>query len=327
MALVCRICGNANYNRSFTAREMMFGTREAFGYFECSGCGTIQIEQVPDLARHYPDDYLSLGEVDDLDLSRTLPRRMAARLAGSYLNKGHGLLGRLVVSTKPWVAYHYPTYLRDISPRLTFDSRILDFGCGTGRLLQTLHYFGFRDLVGADAFISADIRYPTGVNIIKGSLSDLEPPFDLIMLHHSFEHLPEPKKALTEIRRLLAHNGAVLIRMPVVSEAWKTYGADWVQLDPPRHLFLFTESGFTSLAGEQGFVVERIVYDSTALQFWGSEQYRLDIPLNDPRSHEYSHAGTVFEAAQIDDWCRQAEQLNSEGEGDQACFYLRKATT
>lgn len=306
---------------------MMFGTREAFEYFECAACGTIQIEQVPDLARHYPDDYLSLGEVVDIDLSRTLPRRMAARLAGSYLNKGHGLLGRLVVRLKPWVAYHYPAYLRELSPRLTLDSRILDFGCGTGRLLQTLHYFGFRDLVGADAFILADIQYSTGVRINKCGLADLEPEFDVIMLHHSFEHLPEPKAALAEIRRLLSPDGTVLIRMPVVSEAWKTYGADWIQLDPPRHLFLFTEKGFSDLAREKGFLVERVIYDSTAMQFWGSEQYKLDISLNDPRSHDHSREGTVFEDAQIDNWERQASQLNAQGEGDQACFYLRKANT
>lgn len=306
---------------------MMFGTRETFDYFECSNCGTIQIEHVPDLSRHYPDDYLSLSEVDDIDLSRTLLRRIAARSAGSYMNKGRGLLGRLIVKLKPWVAYHYPAYLRELSPNLTFDARILDFGCGTGRLLQTLHYFGFRDLVGVDAFIRDDIHYSTGVVIKKGGLAELEPAFDLIMLHHSFEHLPEPKTALAEIRRLLAPDGTALIRMPIASEAWKIYGANWVQLDPPRHLFLFTEKGFGELAREQGFAVDRVVYDSTAMQFWGSEQYKLDIPLNDLRSHDHLREGTVFDDAQMADWERKAVELNARGTGDQACFYLRIADT
>ena len=145
------------------------------------------------------------------------------------------------------------------------------------------------------------------------------------MLHHSVENLHEEKVALTGIRRLLSPDGIALIRMPVVSEAWKTYGADWVQLDPPRHLFLFTESGFSDLARAQGFEVEKVIYDSTAMQFWGSEQYKLDIPLKDPRSHDHLCEGTVFSAKQIEEWEQKAQQLNESGRGDQACFYLKIA--
>ena len=183
---------------------MMFGTREEFDYFECSSCGTLQICEVPDLAPYYPSDYLSLGDVGEVDLSQTLLRRTAARFAGSYLLNGYGILGKMVLSLKPWVGHHYPQYLREIPGHLSFDSRILDFGCGTGRLLQTLHCFGFRNLHGADAFIGSDVRYQTGVEIKKGTLNELEPAYDLVMLHHSFEHLPEPKTALADIRRLLS---------------------------------------------------------------------------------------------------------------------------
>ena len=53
----CRICGGSPGARH-VAREMMYGTREAFGYFECSSCGCLQIAEVPaDLARFYPADY------------------------------------------------------------------------------------------------------------------------------------------------------------------------------------------------------------------------------------------------------------------------------
>ncbi len=304
---------------------MMFGTREKFEYFECSSCGTIQIEQVPDLECHYPDDYLSLGDVGDIELSVTLLRRTAAKFVGSYLLKRRGILGKIVLKLKPWVGHHFPNYLREMPGNLSFDSRILDFGCGTGRLLQTLHYLGFRNLRGADAFIGSNISYPTGVEIKKATLSELDPAFDLIMLNHSFEHLPEPMAALADIRRILSEGGTALIRMPVVNEAWKLYGADWVQLDPPRHLFLFTEDGFVKLSNDHGFKVEKIVYDSTALQFWGSEQYKLDIPLTHKSSHNYPNDGTVFSIEQIAEWEQKAVRFNEMGHGDQASFYLRKA--
>lgn len=303
---------------------MMFGTRETFDYFECSQCGTLQIEEVPDLRSHYPKDYLSLGDAEDVPLSQTLRRRLIGRSIGNYLLNGRGLIGRIALQLKPWFATQFPASFHDLPIRLSLDSRILDFGCGTGKLLQTLHYLGFRNLTGADAFIENDIRYSTGVVIKKCGLAELEPAFDLIMLHHSFEHLPNPASALSDIHRLLSPNGAAMIRMPVVSAAWKTYGTDWIQLDPPRHLFLYSERGFRKFVEKHGFVVEKVVYDSEAMQFWGSEQYKLDIPLNDPRTHNYPNIGSVFSPEQIEEWQRESERLNNKGQGDQAAYYLTK---
>ena len=43
----CAICGNTERNRDFLAREMMFGFRDTFPYFECSACGCLQIAEIP----------------------------------------------------------------------------------------------------------------------------------------------------------------------------------------------------------------------------------------------------------------------------------------
>lgn len=321
----CRICRNSDNNILHYAREMMFGRRTEFEYVECGACGTVQIAEVPNLAEYYPPDYFSFESAEEVDLGLGWHRRLGARFAGRHLSGGNSAIGRLILKKKPWIKYHFPASLRVFPVGLNLDSKILDFGCGNGRILQNLHYFGFRDLTGADAFIEKDIVYKTGVNILKRTLSEIEPSFDLIMLHHSFEHFPEPFDSLKQINRLLKKEKYCLIRMPVASYAWEKYGVDWVQLDPPRHLFLFSERSFRDLAGEAGFVVEKVIYDSTAFQFWGSEQYLLDIPLNDRRSHNYPNDGTIFSDEQMDEWQRYAEDLNREGRGDQACFYLRKA--
>lgn len=304
---------------------MMFGTREPFEYLECGQCGTLQLIDVPDLARHYPIEYFSFDTTRENILGTSLRRRVAVRLAGMRLVKGRGLLGKIVLDMRPSIEDEFPRSLLDRSLGLNFRSRILDFGCGAGHLLHALRYFGFRDLTGADLFIETELNFP-GVNIYKKGLEDLQSAFDLIMLHHSFEHLADPEGALRELHRLLADNGNIVIRMPVVSRAWKHYRTDWVQLDPPRHLFLYTEHAFRELAERSGFIVEKVVYDSTAFQFWGSEQYRMDMPLNDPRSLNRPDGKTVFSEEQQEAWRRDAERLNKTGEGDQACFYLRKST-
>jgi hypothetical protein len=110
-----------------------------------------------------------------------------------------------------------------------------------------------------------------------------------------------------------------------VNFAWEKYGVNWVQLDPPRHIFLYTERAFRDLAERAGFIVERVVYDSETFQFFGSEQYIKDIPLTDPRSYRGVISESIFTQSQIDEWEALAAKLNAEGRGDQACFYLTKA--
>ncbi|MDO8971391.1 MAG: hypothetical protein Q7U74_11930, partial [Saprospiraceae bacterium] len=56
----CRICNNTQGNPTFTAREMMYGSREKFEYFQCAHCGCLQITAIPpDLSKYYPPGYYS----------------------------------------------------------------------------------------------------------------------------------------------------------------------------------------------------------------------------------------------------------------------------
>jgi hypothetical protein len=161
MAFVCRICENAEGNRPHIAREMMYGTREEFEYFECSACGTVQIADFRDMSPYYPADYLSFNA--KVDVAETLARRTAARFAGRELLYGNSLLGRAILKAKPWLADHFPPSLRYHPMGLHFDTKILDVGCGTGKLLRSLHYFGFRNLGGADPFIENEMITPEGI--------------------------------------------------------------------------------------------------------------------------------------------------------------------
>ena len=318
----CRICSNREGNKTHRAREMMFGLRDEFDYIECAACGTVQIAEIPDLEKYYPPNYLSFDA--ESPVGRTPFHRAAARFVGEYYLTGRGLLGKLLTRIEPRFGNHFPASMREVDLGLTPDSRILDFGCGAGRLLQSLHYFGFRDLTGADAFIESDIEYQTGVKIQKRPLSDLEGPFDLVMLHHSFEHLPDPAAELREIKRLLAPDGNCLIRIPVAAFAWEKYGTNWVQMDPPRHLYLFTEKAMRKLADEAGLEITDVRYDSTGFQFWGSEQYKRDIPLVPEGGDGRFAPSSIFTKQQLDDWEAKALELNAEGRGDAACFYLKR---
>jgi hypothetical protein len=137
--------------------------------------------------------------------------------------------------------------------------------------------------------------------------------------------MPDPAAALGEVRRLLRPGAFALIRIPLAgSFAWREYGPDWVQLDAPRHLHLHTLASMRLLAERASFEVDRVEFDSTGFQFWGSEQYRRGIALFDARSYAVAPRRAVFSPAEIGAFEVRAEELNRSGEADSACFYLRR---
>ncbi len=320
MTHTCRICYNSASNVVWHVREMMFGQGVSFPYFECSKCGCLQIVEVPtNLGKYYPPQYYSFAQPVLSDSSSFLPFLKRARF--DYLVNRKNVLGRLTVAIRG-----EPTILSAIARAgASRDQNILDVGCGSGRLLLYLASIGFRRLTGIDPYVETDIRYENGVRILKRQLDDLDERFDLIMLHHSFEHVREPLSTLEHLHRLLNPNCLLLLRMPTVdSFAWRNYRANWVQLDAPRHLHLHSKRSLELLAGQSGFTFEGLKYDSWAIQFWGSEQYARGIPLMDPRSIAQDRKSTLFTSAELARFDKQSVELNRKGDGDQAAFYLRR---
>jgi hypothetical protein len=96
---------------------------------------------------------------------------------------------------------------------------------------------------------------------------------------------------------------------------------DW---DAPRHLVVHSVKSIQLLAQLNSFELTQIVFDSTAFQFWGSEQYERGVPLYDSESYAVNKKTKLFTEAQMKNWQKEAEELNKKGRGDQACFYLRR---
>lgn len=157
----------------------------------------------------------------------------------------------------------------------------------------------------------------------RGSLEAVAGDYDLVMLHHSFEHMADPHRAMAAVARRVRPGGWALVRVPVAdSHAWEVYREDWVQLDAPRHLHLHTPRSMARLAETAGFRIDGVEWDSSAFQFWGSEQYRLGMALSAPGSLSRGRRHGPFSRRQLRCWERAARRLNREGKGDQAAFYL-----
>lgn len=308
----CKVCQNEKDNKSFIAKEMMFGTRDEFEYLECSRCGCVQITEIPEqLAKYYPDNYYSFKPTKK-GLAGSIDLYVKKQVALSRIGKS-AIGGILMPLNK--------RYLRWLNNqcKVDYDSKILDVGCGGGKLLKEMSHFGFKNLTGVDPFIAKDVSYKPNIQIFKKELSDVDGKYDLIMLHHSFEHMIDPSQVFNRLSKLISNKGRIVIRIPVAdSKAYENYGANWVELDAPRHTFLHTKKSIKKLADKAGLRVVDTIYDSSKFEIVGSEKFVRDIPsIENPK---------LFSKEELKNFEEVVEDYNENGSAGRACFYLEKAS-
>lgn len=303
----CPYCRSESASDHIHVREMMLGTREIFQYACCGGCGSLyRISDIDDLSRFYPKSYYAFSGAHSVNPVKSFMKR-------------HVLWHRLGIGSKVgslvarWLPE--PMMVRWLSMAgVTLNTRILDVGCGDGLYLREMSLYGFTSLTGVDPFIDKDIHTDRGVVIRKRYLREMDGNYDLIMMHHSLEHVPDPAEMLLEAKKRLRSGGKILVRLPIAgSSAQAAYGSDWVQWDAPRHIHIPTVAGMRALCERLDLNVEAVAFDSDSFQYWGSELYRMDIPLKDFHGQVNRHRA---------DWIAMAARDNETGLGDQACFLL-----
>ena len=314
---VCKICSNAEGNTPYSVREMQLGLRDRFRYFQCGVCGCLQIAAIPyDMRKYYPATYFSFR-----DYSRLAHAQLRAKLDKWRVKHalGKGLPSWLSRLVKP---LDYISWLKTAG--LGVDAKILDVGCGSGKLLLRMKLGGLGHCEGADPYLENQIRYPNGLIIHKSDFRNLQKQWDFIMFHHSFEHMADPFAVLGAAAKQLTTNGAILIRVPLAdSVAWERYRENWYNLDAPRHFFLHTEISIQKLAEQSGLEVFHHFRDATAAQFSMSELYARDVAGNAGVKPE-----TLIDRGTLNRFRHESKLYNREGRGDCGGFFLhRRAPT
>lgn len=315
----------------------MFGTRKEFEYFQCKVCGCLQITHIPEnLSEYYPSNYTphKLPKASRRGNNWFMHNLQKQRCRTALFDRHHKLNKILQFFVD------YPSALRatpnDVSSIggiiktagiKRFDATILDVGCGIHSYwLASLKNLGFTNLLGVDPLIPENQTHG-GVSIVKSILSEVQGRYDLITLHHALEHIPDQVATLIQIAQRLTPNGVSMIRIPIVpSKVWEKYKTNWVEFDPPRHLYLHSVESLKLLADKAGLEVFDVQYDSTAFEFYGSEMYARDIPLTHDNSPWVNNTkSAIFTRAEMDHFKTLAQKANEERQGGRAAFFLRKA--
>jgi SAM-dependent methyltransferase len=300
---ICRGRGGSIHH----VREMMFGIGKAYPYFLCDTCGCMQLTVQVASEDQYPPGYYA---------HRPQPRARGLRaLLRRWRNRGvfRGGVARILARVAGYPVRGAERWFHRTGVRS--DSAILDVGCGTGDLVRDLSEAGFTRVRGIDPFLPDESRTTLAPLVRKSWLHQETGEYDVVMLHHVLEHMPEQESVFFDIARLLRPGGMALVRIPLLpNDAWDHYRENWVQLDAPRHLYVHSAKSLALLAGRAGLRVEHVEYDSTEFQFIGSELYSKGVPLTELR--------TSF--SERHRYARMARRLNALGRGDQAAFYLRR---
>jgi SAM-dependent methyltransferase len=289
----------------------MFGTGETFPYQMCNDCNCLEIVERPDkMEQYYPATYYSYGIAQ---------RNIRNWIRGLLAHYGPGWL----FAGQDWWENPDRKSLREA--HVTRSSRILDLGCGSGNFVASLKDIGFRNVIGADPFISRELVHPNGVRVLRKEASEIEGEFDLVMMQASLEHVWDQRGTVREVARLLAPGGQCMVSIPTLdSWARENYGDQWVHLDPPRHFYIYSRSGISRLLASAGLEVTSMVDSGSAFGILASEKIRMGLPQIDPTTGQYDYerflSGDVLASAS-----RKAWQVNQEKRGDVITVYARRS--
>lgn len=309
------VCGKSSNKEIINVRERIINQGDTFRYLKCTSCGALLLMDIPkDMSEWYPSDYnpytvINDGRRDIINMLKFSRRRVLTEMIVRQKNEN---LWHKVLDLR------FDRLLKRLyATRIKKSDSILDVGCASGSLLNNLYNMGWKHVTGIDLFVPDSVVRQTKWRFIKGEIFDINnETFDCIIMNHSFEHMLNPTAVLHKVKDLLNDNGICVISVPLAQgPAWREYGANYVQIDAPRHFILYTTEAMTIVCDKAGLDIERTLYDSTEGIFYFSNEYKNTNKSFSEIMQGFHHTDT---------YARLAALSNRQGDGDEAIFYIRK---
>jgi 2-polyprenyl-3-methyl-5-hydroxy-6-metoxy-1,4-benzoquinol methylase len=224
----CRLCGSERLKLYYTQ-----GNDAQFKFYKCAECGLVNYDLSGGLDQQkyadvYPDPF---DENNPININQTITFRF-------------------------------------IQAHLNFTGKVLDIGCGNGRLLHLFKNAGWSTKgLELSPFLAQSIKDTLDIevetaNFLEHHASD-EGKYDLVILRHVLEHLPDPIVAMKKINAYLKPNRYAVLEFPNIEaldlkikrllQRLKLYQKKYKANFTPGHCNEYCKHSFTYLASKTGF--------------------------------------------------------------------------
>jgi SAM-dependent methyltransferase len=253
----CHHCGANERDLLWSGREHEYDTtNETFSFVRCPNCGLVRLDPRPDvseLPRIYPPNYYAYNLVSGETVP---PRRLTERMKMRMYQR------------------RFAEIVNGLGKEGTI--RVLDVGCGDGRLLDYYRASEVGDRIETHGIDFDEQAVATarasGHRVVSGRFeqdTELEPgSFDVVIALHVIEHVDDPEGFARRGAELLAPGGVFVIATPNWDSAdARRFRGHWGGNHFPRHWTLYDEATIRDLAGDIGLDVAEVEYQPNPI-FW-----------------------------------------------------------
>jgi len=152
-----------------------------------------------------------------------------------------------------------PSYLEWIRQLCPVPARVLEIGCGNGRLSHELARAGY-DICATemDPNVAQWVKEKTGIPVVAGDFPPIDqPPYDLIIVIDVLEHISNPISFIHDVTSRLGHGGHVFLHCPVMDTDEQAHTLRHLY-NPLSHIWMHTSASMSKLWQRAGWTPEKI---------------------------------------------------------------------
>lgn len=233
----CPSCNSKDFTNHIICDDHSV-TKESFAIMKCTNCGLLVTSPRPDknsIGSYYKsEDYIS-----------------HTNQANSFINQIYKIARNYTLREK-----------FKLINNLASKQSILDYGCGTGHLLNYIQNKKRWKTIGVEPDEMARTIAISDYDLnVVGSLEDLpDKKFGIITLWHVLEHIHDINETIQSLIKHLSKNGRLIVAVPnfesLDQQIYKQY---WAAYDVPRHLYHFNQLTIKELMKYNKLTLEKVI--------------------------------------------------------------------